>query len=49
MDEGATMHKFKTNLARYSRLLESVTIRAVIVKRGDVPVGLFTAYPKDMK
>ncbi len=45
--EEATMHKFKTHIAHYIRMLEAGLYKAVIVKRGTKPVGLFMLYPKD--
>lgn len=45
----ATMHEFKTHIARYLRMMEAGLVKAVIVKRGKTPVGLFIPYPPDDK
>jgi len=39
--EYATIHQFKSNIARYLRALEAQRYDAVIVKRRDEPVGMF--------
>ena len=36
-----TMHKFKTHLAHYTRMLETWLYRAIVVKRGKKPVGVY--------
>lgn len=36
-----TMHKFKTHIAHYVRMMEAGLYKAVVVKRGKKPVGLF--------
>lgn len=36
-----TMHEFKSNIAKYVRILENPEYRGVIVKRYNKPVGVF--------
>ena len=43
----ATMHQFKTHIAHYLRMMEAGVYKAVVVKRGPKPVGLFMPYPKE--
>jgi len=45
--EEATMHQFKTHLSYYVRMMEKGLYKAVIVKRGKKPVGVFMLYSQD--
>lgn len=40
----ASIHEFKNNISRYIRALEAGRHKAVIVKRYDIPVGVFIPY-----
>ena len=44
--EEATIHNFKTHISHHLRMMESGLYKAVIVKRGKKPVGLFMLYPQ---
>ncbi|MCB9990950.1 MAG: hypothetical protein H6867_06175 [Rhodospirillales bacterium] len=44
-----TMHEFKTHISRYVRMMEAGLYKAVIVKRGTKPVGVFMLHPDARK
>ncbi len=41
-----TVHDFKTHFSRYAREVEQGRYRAVVVKRGRHPVGMFISLKK---
>lgn len=43
----ATVHEFKSNIARYIRALEDGRYQGVIVKRYDKPVGAFLPFSRE--
>ena len=45
----ATTHDFKSNIARYMRLLESGAYEAVFIKRYDKPVAFVLPYEKNLR
>ena len=45
----ATTHDFKSNIAKYLRLLEHGAYEAVFIKRYDKPVAFVMPYERQMK
>ncbi len=45
----ATIHDFKSNIAKYIRLLEQEAYDAVLIKRYDKPVAFVLPYEKKVR
>lgn len=44
-----TIHKFKSDIARYLRALEVGRHKGIVIKRYDQPVGVVMAHPDVVK